>query len=490
MQEQTKWDSRRGLKRSWSASPEEGPSTGARPTAEEKGQYKFCSDPIQSIPDFEFYKTEHCHPYTVTENSPLYPGKSGGKSVAKNAHKKKKADDPTKNNSLGSFTIPKSQKTVEASSEEEDRGTSPASSRVCVNKFYDSADSQIRSVLRADNLIPKEMSSLCCAMENLIVNSVCKQTWAKHRSAWNLYKSFCNIFNVNFDMPIPIKIVRAFATWAITERNLKSATVKSYISSLNTAHTLSNTDSIILNSDPCLKMILKGAENVFYAGKPCKTDRLPMNIHLLNILCHKIYNLNWTDFSKQVVWTACVISFFSSCRMGELLPAHENYFDPLTTLTWGKIKFLDRNEAIIFIPFTKTTGFKGKLLDIFEAKEGKICPAATLAKLKQMAEKRNLLKHDIPVFSFSNTKFLTRKKLNFYLAELLADFTDPYHKITGHSFRAAIPSALALSTADSKVADIKEWCRWNSDSYLLYTKNESDQRKAIFDRVVKSIYEM
>ena len=38
VQEQTKWDSRRGLKRSWTASPEEGPSAGARPTAEEKGQ--------------------------------------------------------------------------------------------------------------------------------------------------------------------------------------------------------------------------------------------------------------------------------------------------------------------------------------------------------------------------------------------------------------------------------------------------------------------
>ena len=60
VQEQTKWDSRRGLKRSWTASPEEGPSTGARPTAEEKGQYKFCSDPIKEflefklVTDFEF----------------------------------------------------------------------------------------------------------------------------------------------------------------------------------------------------------------------------------------------------------------------------------------------------------------------------------------------------------------------------------------------------------------------------------------------------
>ena len=155
--------------------------------------------------------------------------------MAKNTHKKKKADDPTKSSSLSRFTIPKDKKTAEAGSDDEDRGTSSTSSGTCINKFYDSADSQILSVLRADRLIPDKMSSLCCAMEKLIVNSVCRQTWAKHCSAWTLYKSFCHTFNKNFELPVPIKNVRAFTTWAITERNLKSATVKSYISSLNTA---------------------------------------------------------------------------------------------------------------------------------------------------------------------------------------------------------------------------------------------------------------
>ena len=82
--------------------------------------------------------------------------------------------------------------------------------------------------------------------------------------------------------------------------------------------------------------------------------------------------------------------------MGELVAAHENSFDSLTTLTWSKIKFLDKNEAIIFIPFMKTTGFKGKLVDIFKAKEGRICPAATLARLKQMAEKKKPVNTQYP----------------------------------------------------------------------------------------------
>ena len=379
---------------------------------------------------------------------------------------------------------------MELGSDDEDRGTGTTSYHVHVNKYFESADGQILSALKSDRLIPDEMSSLCFEMERLIVNSISKQTWAKHCSAWNLYKEFCRMFNTDFVLPVPIKNVRAFATWAVSYKCLKSSTVKSYISSLNTAQTLSDMNSKNLNSDACLKLILKGAENLHYAEKTCKADRLPMNIHLLNILCHKIHNLEWSVYSKQVVWTACVISFFTSCRMGELLAPHKNSFDSLTTLTWEKVKFLDKKEAIIFIPYTKTTGFKGKIVDIFCANEGNICPGTTLKVLKQLATSKGLYKPNIPVFAFGESNFLTKNKLNSYLAELLADFADPLHKITGHSFRAAIPSALSLSTTDSKVNDIKEWCKWTSDSYLLYAKNESEKRKAIFNRIVTSIYEM
>ena len=167
-------------------------------------------------------------------------------------------------------------------------------------------------------------------------------------------------------MPIAPEHIRAFATWAVSARKLKSLTVKLYISSINVAHTLSNFKISNLNSDPCLKIILKGAENSSFISATCKTNRLPMNIHLLNILSHKIEQLEWADFSKQVVWTACVVSFFSSCRMGELLPDKEFSYDPLTTLTWSKVNFVSQKELVILIPYTKTTGFKGKLIDIFE----------------------------------------------------------------------------------------------------------------------------
>ena len=130
-----------------------------------------------------------------------------------------------------------------------------------------------------------------------------------------------------------------------------------------------------------------------------------MNIHLLNILSHKIAQLEWADFSKQVVWTACIVSFFSSCRMGELLSDKEFSYDPLTTLTWSKVNFVSKTEIVILIPYTKTTGFKGKLIDIFEVNVKGICPAAAMRRLKYMASLKNLYNPENPVFSIK-TQFL------------------------------------------------------------------------------------
>ena len=175
--------------------------------------------------------------------------------MAKN-NKKKKTAGTEKSSSTGGFKIPKKKSAVELDSEDEAIGTSFYGSN---RKFGDTADRQIHSMINSKALLPNEMLSLCNNMEKLIICSVSKQTWAKHNSALNLYREFCKIFNVNFVMPVEPEHVQAFGTWAVSARKLKSSTVKSYISSINVAHALSNVKISNLNSDPCLKMILKGA---------------------------------------------------------------------------------------------------------------------------------------------------------------------------------------------------------------------------------------
>ena len=269
-----------------------------------------------------------------------FPGKSGGSAgKAKNSSKKPEA---TASESTGTakWRIPKKALLLVIPSEEEEIGQARTLPCKNVAKFESIVPDVIRDKLDSRKLIPKEMSSLCSDCKKLMIHSVTKQSWAKHCSAWKLFAEFCDNFGVANKLPIKPELARAFVAWAITSRKLKSTTVKSYVSSLNIAHVLGNVNNVNLSSDPCVKMLLKGAGNScdLYLAK--KARRLPMNLPLLEILSHRIALLEWSEMSKQVFWTACTVSFYTSCRMGELLACSERDFDIATTLLWKHVKFL------------------------------------------------------------------------------------------------------------------------------------------------------
>ena len=120
--------------------------------------------------------------------------------------------------------------------------------------------------------------------------------------------------------------------------------------------------------------------------------------------------------------------------MGEILSPVEKSFDPKTALLWENVNFLENKEILLYVPYSKTTGFKGKFIDIYPIQKSKLCPALALIRLKKMAEKEGVWEEGKPVFTFKSGKFLTKVKLNFWLSNLLFDFTDENHKITGHLF--------------------------------------------------------
>ena len=243
-----------------------------------------------------------------------------------------------------------------------------------------------------------------------------------------------------------------------------------------------------LSSDWCTKLALKGAKNYSDFATLSRATRLPMNIDLLTMLGHCIKILDWGNYAKQVFWTACLISFFSSCRMGEIVAPLENSFEPGVTFTWENVVFSNEGEVLIFIPYSKSTGFKGKIIDLYPIASCKFCPVALLKRLKKLALTEGVWKLENPVFTFKNGKFMTKPKIYSWLGKILSDFTDENHTFTGHSFRAAIPSILASHPDECKVANIKEWGGWSSNCYALYTKSVKDKRRVLFTEIMKCIF--
>ena len=59
--------------------------------------------------------------------------------------------------------------------------------------------------------------------------------------------------------------------------------------------------------------------------------------------------------------------------------------------------------------------------------------------------------------------------------------------ITGHSFRAALPSALANRPDIASDEDVKKWGRWDSGCFKKYTRLDPYKRRFIFNKVVSAL---
>jgi hypothetical protein len=320
--------------------------------------------------------------------------------------------------------------------------------------------------------------------ENLMLSSSTNSTWKKHSSAWNSYLRFCNTYKISFTLPISIEKMRSYTTWAMTEGKLQASTVESYMSSLTLAHSLANKPCENFSKDRCITMLLKGAVNTHYLENDKYTNRLAMNIHLLRILSHRINETSWHPISKQVVWTASTVSFYSSCRMGELLSENKLCFDPNTTLKWKNINFLPEKEIVIHVPYTKTTGLKGATLNLFNL-QCATCPVAAMQTLNIMCKEENILNDEKPVFQFKTGINLTTKTMNSMLEKLLYDFTSEKQKLSCHSFRAAIPSAIAAHPDKVSTKEIKDWGKWRSESYKKYTRQDRDKDRIMFYKAIE-----
>jgi hypothetical protein len=251
-------------------------------------------------------------------------------------------------------------------------------------------------------------------------------TWKKHSSGWNAFKDFENYCDSKFVWPLKIEAFRSFVIYCLTCRKISVATTKSYLASIK--------------------------------------------------LAHELQNFNCVNFSKQIVWTACTLAFFTSVRMGEILVSNEKCFDAKTDFLWQDVKFFDSKDILL--------KFQGSFIDVFPFTSYPCCPVAALTRLKEMAIAEGIFALEKPVFTFASGNFLTTCKLNNILKIMLSDIFKPgVSNISAHSFRAAIPSAIGAYPDKMLVSELKDWGNWVGESYKLYVKMRKSQRKALFRKV-------
>ena len=251
------------------------------------------------------------------------------------------------------------------------------------------------------------------------------------------------------------------------------------MSHLKLVHKLRN-----LNADACknhaFKCQMRGAKNLdFYTAQNSKFKKA-MTLPLLKILGHEIAKANWQDDTKLVTWSACLLGFFGSFRMGELLAKHTHSFNKFETLLWNDVQFFDDNSAQLHNKVPKTRKAKGEYISIFEFKDHNCCPITSLTQLRIL---RSNCEKIFPVFAFNNGSFLTKCSLNKVISEMLKPHLGEEAQLYScKSFRAALPSALAALPCEGNEKFIKRWGRWDSNAFEKYIRLSHLAKRRIFEK--------
>lgn len=176
------------------------------------------------------------------------------------------------------------------------------------------------------------------------------------------------------------------------------------------------------------------------------------------------------------------LAFFGSCRMGELVSLSRTEFDSLSTLRLRDI--LDRSTSLlVHLKCPKSGKPGGEFLDVFPFNHADLCPVLALRSHMSNFQAKNL-SPDLPIFLDDNGYLFTIDYVNQALKKLLEssfDFSHDY--ISGHSFRAGIPSELQRSPELLSNQDVQGWGRWNSEAFQRYEKLGLYEKKNIFNRI-------
>ena len=322
------------------------------------------------------------------------------------------------------------------------------------------------------------------AFQGLINTSLAKSTWQKYASGWNAFCEFEVYHDTSFSWPLSRSCWRLFATWCITVRKLQPSSTKSYFSALKFVHHVKGVPCLDPKDDYLMKLALRGAANAAFAAPARPSTRRIVSLPLLALLGHRIGSTSWSDLSKQTVWSACTLAFFSAARMGELLASEVNLHDPTADLTWADVQFPSEDSILVRLKCTKSSDVQGEFLDIFPFENFGCCPVASLKRLLLLQQDAGVYDPAKPVFRFADGRNLTQPKFNEILSSLLSDLCLPgQDTISCHSFRSGIPSTLAMFPDLAHCDDIQGWGRWHSDCFNRYTRLRHDQKKAIFGKI-------
>jgi len=265
-------------------------------------------------------------------------------------------------------------------------------------------------------------------------------------------------------------------SWLGTRKTISGTTAKQYFEDFKNLQVLMGFDpDPNLGREKRTAALIKGLENVKKGNR--KPARAPVSFETLKSIRERILTTDWEDDLKVLFWGCCLISFFGSMRIGELLPASSKIFDPLTDLSWADIAWIGSEAVTIRIKSPKANKGEESVV-VFELPESKnFCPVRAFRHIRKLTG----TKAGAPIFGRKDGHLFSSKCFA-RLLKIISDAAPPLN-ISGQSFRAGIPSLIENHPALAADNHIKNWGRWRSVAYQKYMRYGLEQKRWLFGKI-------
>ena len=310
------------------------------------------------------------------------------------------------------------------------------------------------------------------------------ETWSSYQTGINTYFDYLMRTGQEMTMPLSLIHILGFISYCFRVKSLAPSTVNNYLSGLKALQALCNEPPDNFRS-PIIDLVLKGYRNLFLTKLVSPKIRSVITYPILQILGEEIATLPITDLDKQIYWTAAVVAFWGSTRMGELLEGKDG-FDKVRANTWSKVTLEDDTHAILHIALPKiikNDSAPTDHVDVFDFPIKHFCPVHNLYLLNKMNVKRRNTDLSTPVFRMSNGRVMA--KMNDLLKMTLDACFPNIGRFRCHSFRAGVPSIMGAFPQFFTEAMLKQQGRWASQACHLYSKHNGQGIRSTHDTVVR-----
>ena len=287
------------------------------------------------------------------------------------------------------------------------------------------------------------------------------------------FTTFCAKYNVSDPFPVSEYLLCGFATF-LAEDGLAPQSVKSYLAAVrNTQLSLGLPDPREQSTLPVLKRVQLGISRSRLGRQQSSKVRLPITGQVLRRVKAELEQSRHPE--GVVLWAVCCVAFFGFFRLGELLLASRDAFNPSLHLAWGDVAVdstLNPRMVRCHLKHSKTDQL-GRGVYVVLGRTGlELCPvAAVLAFMACRGDQPG------PFFLTTARVPLTKSDFISILRTLLASIGLPAADYAGHSFRIGAATSAALAGVEDSTIQLLG--RWQSAAFLRYIRTPHEQLAAI-----------